>query len=1022
MANMFSSANLFNNGDISNAGTKPLKLYTNKLTYSPYMFQNALSFNQYISHDPSNGYWDTSGATDIGALFDGATLFNNGDISNAGTKPLKLYMNSNVSLYGMFKNASNFNQTIGHDLSGYWNTSNTTNMVVMFYGNGIYNNGDISNAGTKPLRLYTNKVSALSDMFNGSSAFNQTIGSSGGYWDTSSVTSMENLFNNAVTFNNGDIGNVGTNPLRLYTNKVTTMNYMFNNAQSFNQTIESSGGYWDTSSVTIMANMFRYTGSFNNGDITNSGTKPFRIYTDRVTDMGEMFRNNYAFNQYISHDPSGGYWNTSKLQNTNLMFYTAIPFNNGDITSNGLKPLKWFTNSLTSMAYMFTGPGGIGMAFNQNISYDPSYGYWDVSNVASFRGLFTTYAPKFNNGYPANNETTPLNWKLNVNADYTTVLPNSTTTVNGFPLTNVRSGTFIFKFYNDPSYSNTDISNNLPIKRTDGRLLLTAAPTISSAFDSSGLLTTVSVPYKFIDNQYGTTTDGVYFYDHSFSKASSKPLTIVQFAGIPLSRSGSQFRGMRNFNIDPSDGIPGLTFVPLNSTFRDTSTNTYLGTWNTKYVTSMNSTFYNTFLFNNSDTSNAGTKPLLWNTDRVTDMQYMFYNTKAFNQTMSHNPAGPYFNTNKVTNMSYMFQNSLIFNNGDITNAGTKPLKLYTNAATTLTNMFYNAPVFNQTVGYDASGYWDTSSTSLFESMFSRATIFNNGNTTNAGTMPLLLKTNAATNMDNMFYSCYAFNQYISHDPSNNYWNTNNLTTMNQMFKNATIFNNSNLTDAGTKPITLYTNNVTNMGSLFDNTTVFNQTIGHDVSGYWNTSNVNNMSSMFINSLLYNNGDTTGSGTKPLKLYTNKVTSINNMFDSAITFNQTIGYDASAEYWDTSASTTFNSMFNGATNFNNGQTTSSNAGTIPLNFKTSKATTLYSMFYNATGFNQKVSYDALNALWDTSSVTTMENVFRNASIFNNSEDTGGTTSQLNWLLAPGVNTTNATTGSNLSSTNKIPLP
>jgi hypothetical protein len=400
----------------------------------------------------------------------------------------------------------------------------------------------------------------------------------------------------------------------------------------------------------------------------------------------------------------------------------------------------------------------------------------------------------------------------------------------------------------------------------------------------------------------------------------------------------------------------------------------------------------------------------------------MFYNTKAFNQTMSHNPAGPYFNTNKVTNMSYMFQNSLIFNNGDITNAGTKPLKLYTNAATTLTNMFYNAPVFNQTVGYDASGYWDTSSTSLFDSMFARTTIFNNGNTTNAGTMPLLLKTNAATNMDNMFYNCTAFNQYISHDPSNNYWNTSNLTTMTQMFKNTNIFNNSNLTDAGTKPLKLYTNNVTNMGALFGDATLFNQTIGHDASGYWNTSNVNNMSSMFTNSLLYNNGDITGSGTKPLKLYTNKVTSIDNMFSSAITFNQTISYDASAGYWDTSASTTFNSMFNGATNFNNGQTISSNIGTIPLNFKTSKATTLYSMFYNATGFNQKVSYDALNALWDTSSVTTMENVFRNAAIFNNSEDTGGTTSQLNWLLAPGVNTTNATTGSNLSSTNKIPLP
>ena len=65
-----------------------------------------------------------------------------------------------------------------------------------------------------------------------------------GAWDTSSVTTMENMFGLTRAFN-ADIS-------RWDVSSVTTMNRMFYGANQFNADI----GAWDTSSVTTMEQMF----------------------------------------------------------------------------------------------------------------------------------------------------------------------------------------------------------------------------------------------------------------------------------------------------------------------------------------------------------------------------------------------------------------------------------------------------------------------------------------------------------------------------------------------------------------------------------------------------------------------------------------------------------------------------------------------------------------------------------------------------------------------------------------------
>jgi len=122
----------------------------------------------------------------------------------------------------------------------------------------------------------TSSVTSMKQVFLLTSSFNQDISS----WDTSNVTDMSQAFQDTGSFDQ-PIGSWDTS-------NVTTMRRMFKGASSFNQDISS----WDTSNVTDMFAMFRGASDFNQ-DISSWDTS-------NVTSMGSMFNGATSFNKDIS--------------------------------------------------------------------------------------------------------------------------------------------------------------------------------------------------------------------------------------------------------------------------------------------------------------------------------------------------------------------------------------------------------------------------------------------------------------------------------------------------------------------------------------------------------------------------------------------------------------------------------------------------------------------------------------------------------------------------------------------------
>ena len=170
-----------------------------------------------------------------------------------------------------------------------WDTSSVTTMKELFNDNTTFNR-DIS-------KWDTSSVTDMEGVFWGAEAFDQDIGS----WDTSSVTRMDNMFDRALVFNQ-DISGWDTS-------SVTDMNLMFYSALVFDQPI----GGWDVSNVTNMEKMFNVASDFNQ-DIGNWNTS-------KVSNMTSMFQSAAAFNQDI------GNWNTSNVTSMVSMFQSADAFN-----------------------------------------------------------------------------------------------------------------------------------------------------------------------------------------------------------------------------------------------------------------------------------------------------------------------------------------------------------------------------------------------------------------------------------------------------------------------------------------------------------------------------------------------------------------------------------------------------------------------------------------------------------------------------------------------------------------------
>jgi len=330
--------------------------------------------------------WNTTNITSLNSTFRESDNFN----ANIGSWDIKNVTN----LSGIFTIPSGrqgkFNQNIGN-----WNTSKVTTMQAMLTNQAEFNQ-DIS---TKEVTVNGVTYTAwdtlnVTDMgfalaFNANvstSDFNQNIGN----WNTSKVTAMNQMFQNNTKFNQDISTKVVTVGGVTYTAwdtlNVTTMSGMFGGSRTggiFNQNI----GNWNTSKVTSLQN-FISKPNFNQDISTKIVTVGASTYTAwdtlNVTAMANMFNVSSLdvgkFNQNI------GNWNTSKVTNMSQAFGNQINFNQDIstkvVTVGASTYTAWDTLNVTAMNYLlYLGLPQIGK-FNQNI------GNWNTAKVTTMIGTF----------------------------------------------------------------------------------------------------------------------------------------------------------------------------------------------------------------------------------------------------------------------------------------------------------------------------------------------------------------------------------------------------------------------------------------------------------------------------------------------------------------------------------------------------------------------------------------------------------------------------------------------------------
>ena len=277
-----------------------------------------------------------------------------------------------------------------------------------------------------------------------------------------------------------------------------------------------------------------------------------------------------------------------------------------------------------------------------------------------------------------------------------------------------------------------------------------------------------------------------------------------------------------------------------------------------------------------------------------------------------------------------------------------------------------------------------------------------------------------------MFQGALVFNQPINYNSTTGSWNTSNVTNMNYMFYNATVFNQNISNWVVTKVTTNPPSNFSTGSALSPANNPFTIYLNLDANGvtvkyvessiatvptfvYANPRGtgsewfavVNDTSKSMIRDYAKNLSSgsgrtyfTTSGNVVPFKnIVTTLATDMSLLFFYASTFNEPIAS------WDTSNVTNMTHMFEGATVFNQniGSWNTANVTNMELMFhyatafnqplnswNTANVTNMGGMFHTASKFNQP-----LNS-WNTSKVTNMSSIFQGASIFNGNITTWNT--------------------------------
>ena len=422
---MFFNANSFNNGEIGNTMSKPLKWKINNLTDTSEMFSGCSNFNQNIGAKD----WIVTNCVNFKAMFNNCSILTDNAVvgisgwdtrnvenmsymftncydisfSTPGVKTWKTNkVTSGDGISRMFKNAPYFIEDIGTKVidNSYvaWNTSNIKNMEEVFYNDisGFFN-GDISGWSI-------DNALDMSGMFSGCGSFNRNINTKvmnnsidGTYiaWDISKVKTMQSLFKGAKDFNQ-DIS-------KWNTINVENMREMFSGCSNFNQDISTKKVQvnpiyvaWDVSNVEDFSSMFEGATNFNQ-EIGSWNTKSAK-------NINKMFKNAQSFNKNISRrihnisntppQPDISYiaWDVSKVTDMQYTFEGALKYNNDG------GPFEWEIVSISGdkMVGLFKNANDFDIDIYSHTSHhEPNVRFWDVSNVTHFNSLFEG-STKFN--------------------------------------------------------------------------------------------------------------------------------------------------------------------------------------------------------------------------------------------------------------------------------------------------------------------------------------------------------------------------------------------------------------------------------------------------------------------------------------------------------------------------------------------------------------------------------------------------------------------------------------------------
>ena len=546
--------------------------------------------------------------------------------------------------------------------------------------------GQINNSN---FNLCTTLVTDMSRPFSFQTDFNTNIN----FWDTSNVTNMRNLFEcRFFPLMFSKIYLIGMYLMllicfqclvlldhlikmliQLETSSVTNMRMMFNNATAFNQDI----GNWDTSNVTTMIGMFSDASAFNQNLST--------WCVSNIVSEPTSFALNSALTN--ANKPKWGKEFTISLTNgSQSQTVTA---------TNAIIPIQYKATPICNGATSINAsnlPIGVTATLNNNVI--------DISGTPTAQSSGTyNYSLTVSGTTRSSIVTGTISVLASSTLATSTTCSISITGIQGPQSQTVSQSVAIQNVaYQFASNNCTDTlsatASNLPpgvtMNFSNNQAVISGTPSNQASgtynygitASNSSTSTTVSGTISVVVSSTTSTNTNIYFENGTCKCPNAN-------VGETGTISGTLYTVVDNSTIQGLVIMVISIYVPskvtnMSGVFNSkTSFNTNINFWDTSNVTDMNAMFYNATAFNQNISS--------WDTSKVVNMHRLFYLATSFNQPIGN------WNTSSANNMSGMFEGASAFNQ-NIGNWNTSNLIQNNNLSGGggLISTFKDATAFNQ--------------------------------------------------------------------------------------------------------------------------------------------------------------------------------------------------------------------------------------------------------------------------------------------------------------------------------------